>query len=342
MEDYFERDIQTVQDFYNKHRGKSEDHLAIETRAILLSGISKTRVGVYSKFHDNATYHLGYNHPTTIRLAYMYESLSSLHCYILSQLVAFTQIYRFTTCLDSGKSGLHVNTRRFREDQRTWDYPLPDCMKKGEDYVENRKALRPASNYFVLDMLVKKGEEIRNQHLKKYEENKERVISAGGMDPSLIAPIARALEQIGPQSRPIHSELMELQMHVERVRGAWRVYWASKPGRRMALWSKAGKSTSRLADTRRIEELRGDFISGPDTGKIRTLLALDPCLVPKLRASIAAGSSGGGSSDRFAFAMAYETLLAIKAEASGGTSPIARSFGDILGVSPAIGRFYSQ
>ena len=258
---------------------------------------------------------------------------------ILSQ---FIPIYRFTTCLDSGKSGLHVNTQRFREDQRIWDYPLPDCMKKGADYVENRKALPPASKHFVLDMLMKKGEEIRNQHLKKYEENREKVIGAGGMDPSLTAPIARALEQIGPQSQPIHGELMKLEMHVAKVRRAWSIYWGSKSGKRMAVWSKTGKSMSRLADTRRIEELRNDFISGPDPGEIGTLLALDPRLVPKLRASIATRSSGGGCNDRFAFAMAYETLLTIKAEASGSTSPISRSFGDILGVSPAIGRFYSQ
>lgn len=244
--------------------------------------------------------------------------------------------------MDSAKSGLHVNTRKFREDQRTWDYPLPDCMKKGGDYVENRKALPPASNRFVLDALMKKGEEIRKQYLKKYEENRERVIVAGGMDPCLTAPIARALEQIGPQSQPIHSELMKLEMHVKRVRSAWGVYWASKSGRCMTVWGKAGKSTSRLADNRRIEELRNDFISGPDPGEIGTLLALDPRLVSKLKASIAARSSGGGCKDRFAFAMAYETLLAIKAEASGSTSPIARSFGDILGVSPAIGRFYSH
>lgn len=53
--------------------GESTDQLAIEIRKILLSNLSNTRVGTYSKFHDNSTYNLGYDHPTTIRLAYMYE-----------------------------------------------------------------------------------------------------------------------------------------------------------------------------------------------------------------------------------------------------------------------------
>ena len=214
-------------------------------------------------------------------------------------------------------------------------------MRKGKEQAENRVALRPASNRFVLDVLMRKGEEIRDRHLKKYEENKGRVIGAGRTDPDLVAPIARAVEQIGHRNQLIREELVKLEMHVERVRHAWSTYWGSRSSRRVVAWSKAKKSADRLANSRRLEELRSEFASGPDPDEIGTLLALDPRLVSKLKASIAA-SSGGGFSDKFAFAMAYETLLTIKAEASGGVSPIARSFGDILGVSPAIGRFYSQ
>ena len=213
-------------------------------------------------------------------------------------------------------------------------------MKKGGDHVENRTALSPASNRFILDVLMRKGEEVRNRHLKKYEENKARVVGAGGMDPDLATPIARVMERIGQQN-PIRDELIKLEAHVEKARHAWRAYWGGKSGRRTVVWSKAQKSTDKLVNARRIEELRNEFASGPDHDEIGTLLALDPCLVSKLKASIAA-RTGGGFSDKFAFSMAYEHLLTIKAEASGGVSPIARSFGDILGVSPAIGRFYSQ
>lgn len=214
-------------------------------------------------------------------------------------------------------------------------------MKKGESYVENRKALRPASDRFVLDVLMRKGEEIRNRHLKKYEEDREKVVDAGRTDPDLTAPISRAIEQIGHKNQPVRDELVKLETHVKNIRHAWRTYWGSKSGRCTMEWGKARKSTNRLADARRIEELRNEFVSGPGPDEIGTLLALDPHLVSKLKASIAASTSGG-SGDKFAFAMAYENLLAIKAEASGGISPITRSFGDILGVSPGIGRFYSH
>jgi hypothetical protein len=212
-------------------------------------------------------------------------------------------------------------------------------MKKGEDHVENRIALRPVYNCFVLDVLMRKGKEIQDRHLKRYEEDKEKIVDAGRMDPDLTAPIARAIELIGDNNQPIRDELTKLETHVKKVRQAWRTYW-SKSGGPVLVRSKAKKSTDRLANTRWIEELRNEFVSGPGPDEIGTLLALDPHLVSKLKASIAVSDSGR-SGDRFAFAMAYETLLAIKAEASGGISPIARSFGDLLGVTPGIGRFYS-
>lgn len=249
-------------------------------------------------------------------------------------------MFRFTTCLDSGKSGLCVNADRFREDQGAWDYPLPDCMKKGKDYVENRIALPPASNHFVLDVLMRKGEELRNWHLQKYEENKEKVYS-GRVDPDLAAPIACAIEQIGHKNQAVYNELMELVEHVNKVWNTWGTYWKSKPNQQAMIWSKAKKWADKTADIQQIAELQKDFVSSPGPDKIGILLSLDPYLVSKLKASIAIGANGRPR-DRFAFAMAYKTLLRIKAEASGGVSPIAHSFGDILGVSPAIGRFYSQ
>ena len=37
----------------------------------LLSGLAESRTGLYSKYHDNAVYQLGYNHPTAVRNAFM-------------------------------------------------------------------------------------------------------------------------------------------------------------------------------------------------------------------------------------------------------------------------------
>ena len=37
----------------------------------LLTGMAESKTGLYSKYHDNSVYELGYNHPTTIRNAFM-------------------------------------------------------------------------------------------------------------------------------------------------------------------------------------------------------------------------------------------------------------------------------
>jgi len=84
LQEYFERDVETVLDFCKRHMGKSEDQLAAEIRTTLLSGLSKAHVGTYSRFHDNSAYHLGYDHSTTIRLAYMYGNSSLIISFLTS------------------------------------------------------------------------------------------------------------------------------------------------------------------------------------------------------------------------------------------------------------------
>lgn len=37
----------------------------------LLSGLTESKVGIYSNYHEIAIYALGYDHPETLRLAYM-------------------------------------------------------------------------------------------------------------------------------------------------------------------------------------------------------------------------------------------------------------------------------
>ncbi len=37
----------------------------------VLHGLGNSKVGTYSKYHEYATYTMGYSHPETVRLAYM-------------------------------------------------------------------------------------------------------------------------------------------------------------------------------------------------------------------------------------------------------------------------------
>ena len=50
----------------------SRERRNVELCKKLLLGLAEDKVGKYSTFHENAMYSVGYNHPETVRLAYMF------------------------------------------------------------------------------------------------------------------------------------------------------------------------------------------------------------------------------------------------------------------------------
>jgi RNA-dependent RNA polymerase len=63
---------ETVPDFWKRVQSQPQEARIRALQQVLLSSIRDTSVvGKYSIFHENATYHLGYDHPETVRLAYM-------------------------------------------------------------------------------------------------------------------------------------------------------------------------------------------------------------------------------------------------------------------------------
>ena len=81
---------------------------------------------------------------------------------------------RFTTCLDSIKTGLRVQPEIFALDSRKWNRPRPYSMQKMDesDRNENRAELpfkRPkALGSFVLDSIKERGEQLKNQIFSNY------------------------------------------------------------------------------------------------------------------------------------------------------------------------------
>lgn len=68
FEKNFEREIEKVSEFLVTCPSHLLEH---EIFGRLLLGLSDTKVGQYSNFHENAVYKIGYNAPETVRLAYM-------------------------------------------------------------------------------------------------------------------------------------------------------------------------------------------------------------------------------------------------------------------------------
>lgn len=66
----FEREVETLVKF--SHRVSVQPTTSQrEFQKVLLLGLADTKVGLYSIFHDNAVYKLGYGSEEAIRMAYM-------------------------------------------------------------------------------------------------------------------------------------------------------------------------------------------------------------------------------------------------------------------------------
>lgn len=70
--DNFKKETSPVSEIVEKH-GSHPATMELQIQSFLLGGLQdQSLVGKYSNFHDVATYTMGYGHPETIRLAYMW------------------------------------------------------------------------------------------------------------------------------------------------------------------------------------------------------------------------------------------------------------------------------
>ncbi|KAJ6485142.1 RNA dependent RNA polymerase-domain-containing protein [Mycena vitilis] len=101
--DCFSPKNETVAEFLERTRSETDAQRLREMQSYLLSDVRQMAVvGKFSNWHLNATYSLGYTHPETIRLAYM-----------------------FCKTLDGAKTGLTVLPNVYRKDQQTYDKRAP-------------------------------------------------------------------------------------------------------------------------------------------------------------------------------------------------------------------------
>ncbi|KII94231.1 hypothetical protein PLICRDRAFT_675257 [Plicaturopsis crispa FD-325 SS-3] len=144
LEKNFEKDVELVPAFLARIRNMSPQVAQEAFQGILLLSLADTKVGLYSTFHDYAVYIFGYDHPFTIRLAYM-----------------------FTTELDSSKTGLRIKRDVFDKDQKAFGQPRPECLDPSTKQPPKRNTIKLGD--FVLDALLEVGKKERADHLTQYE-----------------------------------------------------------------------------------------------------------------------------------------------------------------------------
>ncbi|KAI6113975.1 hypothetical protein EV401DRAFT_2102026, partial [Pisolithus croceorrhizus] len=155
-------------------------------QSFLLGGLQlNTQVGMYSNFHDVATYTLGYSHTETIRLAYMF-------CHVL----------------DSAKSGLIVRPEVPQRDVHKFQRRAPSWKETEEEATYEKNEPIEAKRYGNV----------------KLSEVRSAIPEATFRDIALLKPWDDAKERVArmqlldqEHSARLDSELTCIQAHVEAV-----------------------------------------------------------------------------------------------------------------------------
>ena len=218
---------------------------------------------------------------------------------------------RFTTCLDSRKTGLRVLENVFKKDAHEYAWSLPKCMQDDEEKGEsgNRVTSRgKALGLFILDELLSFGDSVAKNLWVEYD--KPAMGSFGTKDQHLLRPHQRISEKLSemrslPQVKvddflgEARRELGAIEKHVVAMRSEW---------------GKIFNARQNTSQEHEIEKLRRKFVSGPldvahlallgDVSEIRASYAYFLCIP---------------TNPKFAFAMAFKELCGIKARERGGT-----------------------
>ncbi|KAJ6541584.1 RNA dependent RNA polymerase-domain-containing protein [Mycena capillaripes] len=138
MVNNFEREVKTVEEVGNQLSRESLGDSQRTFQEYLLMGLCDSQVGLYSYFHDNAIWRHGYNHASSILMAYIGNTL-----------------------LDAGKTGLHLKSEVFEEHQKIFGHTRP----RANNWIG---PVRDSSNPFILQTLSvagrAKGDELLREH----------------------------------------------------------------------------------------------------------------------------------------------------------------------------------
>lgn len=235
---------------------------------------------------------------------------------------------RFTTCLDSRKTGHRVQQSVINRDAKQYGWPLPECLRsveEGHEWDENGRTRRnEALGPFVLDTLKVFGRDLADSFLCKYElRDLPGAATFTVRDRHLLGPYQQIVEKLSTmESLPrVHinefiqkarDELRKIEKHVEDMKSEWAKGFRT-----------ASKKKSGFTQTRMVDDLQRRFNSGPDAPHISLLGD-----VPAIRASYAYERCRA-EDPKFAFAMASGALCNIKARELGGTT-FERKFADLV------------
>ncbi|EJD03544.1 uncharacterized protein FOMMEDRAFT_154620 [Fomitiporia mediterranea MF3/22] len=321
----FQEEVEKVSVFLDRMKGMGREERRTEIAKKVLTGLSDGKVGLYSNMHDNVVYSTGYNNSEAIRLAYM-----------------------FTTCLDASKSGLRIKSDVIIEDRKRWDAPRPECMQKSDEIIRNQympAARSPlvrsrSMGRFVLESLRKCAKDLSDNALISYEklcDEAERNSSFRDTDLSRpyeeMKDFANRLQENYRVTR-LADDLLKIEEFVVKLCNEYVSKFGSELGSRSP---QKSPSKAKTAKARPMAQITNEFARRFEEELPDDSLEAPAALVKEVKASYAHiyGSSKSKLARGFAFAVAHDTVCAIKVRTRGGSSTV-RECRDFTLVSPAL------
>ena len=284
-------------------------------RERLLTGLTESNVGKYSFYHENSIYRYGYNDAKTIRLAYMYAR----H---LVRIVNESHVtYRFTTILDSRKTGLTVQPSVLEADKTLYGHQKPACFggpKDGPNVPIRSSNLRRC----ILEELLDAGDACREKLLVQYERNGRKPLE-GARDSDILRSwrdVEAALPKEDLISKPLAAELKEMDRLLRKLWEDWKSHCAAM--HRNDARFKSVKAKEKY-DKSEMSKFALRYSAIPDQ-RTRLVLLYD---IDSLKASRAYDLNV-----RFAMSFGFQALCRIKA-AAVPTMVFTREIGEAMSMS---------
>ncbi|KAJ3558083.1 hypothetical protein NM688_g1122 [Phlebia brevispora] len=299
--------ILTVQDVIDAVESSPSTVLVARTlQRHLLQGLGESRVGLYSMFHENSIYELGYDNPISIRIGCM-----------------------FNIVLDSRKTGLRVREEVFRKDKQRHGGERPPCLGGSVNTQGNRvRVRRKVPDPFILDDLISAGEKINTEILAKYDARIKPLQTSSARDKDLQRPF-EAATALGPALR---TEVIAVSQLVDECYSKWLALNKTRSDNKEGDKGRKGRQQSKESTKALVEELRKAYAEVPSG--VHALAALG-CL-ERIKASCAYKKSL-----KFAWEVAHAELCRIKADA-GQSRPFTKGFADVMAVPNAAVRVFAQ
>ncbi|KAG5220575.1 RNA dependent RNA polymerase-domain-containing protein [Salix suchowensis] len=205
----FFKEKKTVTDFLEETRASSPEETQLKLQQYLLGALNQpSLVGQYSNFHLNSIYVNGYQHPETIRLAYM-----------------------FCKVLDSSKSGEQVLSAQVKHDSKLYNKRPPFWKETEEERSHHQtneiNLIRPKEfhgNEFIMDTIYNQAKEEGRLVQQRIEQAFAALPKEHVVDLDLQQPWKQA-EALGKQmtSRGYAEraeDLEKIKRHVETMYGS--------------------------------------------------------------------------------------------------------------------------